>query len=63
MQLCLCVCACEKQVKNPFGYDSPKYWVEESFSTREIIANYVSVKQFDLQSFVLCSLRNLICRS
>lgn len=32
----------------------------ESFSTREIIANYMSVKQFDLQSFVLCSLRNLI---
>lgn len=60
--VCVCVCTCRKgkKKKKTLGYDSPKYCVGESFSTREIIANYMSVKQFDLQSLVLCSLRNLI---
>lgn len=59
--LCLCMCTCTKQVKkNPLGYDSPKYCVGESFSTRELIANYMSMKQIHLQSFVLCSQRKQI---
>lgn len=59
--LCLCMCTHTKQVKKtPLGYDSPKYCVEESFCTRQLIANYMSVKQIHLQSFVLRSQRKQI---
>lgn len=64
MFLSACVCAHAKRRKKKkqttLGYDSPKYCVGESISTREIIANYMNMKQFDLQSFVLRGLRNLI---